>query len=93
MSKGEIQSTLNNRMVLNVVGGYSGYLGDYLPTRSKFAKPVVKGNPSTLDRETGLKLGANPKFDLQHNNHWHFDGGLSVLPEQFLGGQIGRAVA
>src|SRR5262245_12700593 len=32
MSKGEIQSTLNNRMVLSAVGGYSGYLGDYLPT-------------------------------------------------------------
>jgi hypothetical protein len=70
-----------------MVGGYSGFLGDYLPTRSRFAKPVVKGNPSTLDRETGLKLGSNPRWDIQHNNHWHFDGGLSMLPENFLGGR------
>jgi Carboxypeptidase regulatory-like domain/TonB dependent receptor-like, beta-barrel len=85
-SKGELQSTISNHMVMNLVGGYSGFLGDYLPTRSRFAKPCAKGNPSTLDRETSLKLGCNPRWDIQHNNHWHFDGGLSMLPEKFLGG-------
>jgi hypothetical protein len=87
MYKGELQSTISNRMVFNVVAGYGGYLADYAPWRSNFAGPVVKGNPSRLDRETGLNLGANPKTNLEHRDKWQIDSGLSMFPEKFLGGQ------
>lgn len=87
MYKGELQSTLTNRMVFNVVAGYGGYLADYVPWRSKFAAPVVKGNPPRLDRETGLNLGANPKTNLEYRDKWQVDSGLSMFPERLLGGQ------
>jgi hypothetical protein len=87
MYKGELQSTLSNRMVFNVVAGYGGYLADYAPWRSNFAAPVEKGNPPRLDRETGLNLGANPKTNLEYRDKWQVDSGLSVFPERFLGGQ------
>jgi len=87
MYKGELQSTLSNRIVFNVVAGYGGYLADYAPWRSNFAAPVVKGNPPRLDRETGLNLGANPKTNIEYRDKWQVDSGLSFFPERFLGGR------
>ncbi len=87
MYKGEWQSTLSNRMVFNVVGGYGGYLADYAPWRSNFSAPVVKGNPPRMDRITGLNLGANPKTNLEYRDKWQLDSGLSMYPDKFLGGQ------
>jgi hypothetical protein len=87
MYKGELQSTLTSRMVFNVVVGGGGYTADYAPWRSKFAKPVVKGNPSRLDRETGLNTGANPKTNLELRDRFQVESSVSVFPEKFLGGQ------
>jgi hypothetical protein len=87
MYKGELQSTLSNRMVFNAVVGGGGYTADYAPWRSKFAKPVVKGNPSHLDRETGLNTGSNPKTNLELRDRFQVDSSISVFPEKFLGGQ------
>jgi hypothetical protein len=87
MYKGEIQSTPSSRMVVSVVAGYGGYLADYAPWRSKFADPVVKGNPSRLDRETGLRTGSHDKTNLEFRDKWQVDSGVSMFPEKFLGGQ------
>ena len=87
MYKGEFQSTLTNRMVFNVVAGYGGFLGDWAPWRSKFAGPVVPGNPPRLDRETGLNLGTNPRDEIEHRDKWQVDSGLSFFPERVLGGK------
>ena len=87
MYKGEWQSTLSNRMVFNVVGGYGGYLADYAPWRSEFAGPVVKGNPPRIDRVTGLNLGANPKTNLEYRDKWQLDSGISIFPQRSFGGQ------
>ena len=87
MYKGELQSTLSNRMVFNVVAGYGGYLADYAPWRSNFAGPVENGNPPRMDRETGLNLGANPKTNLEYRDKWQVDSGLSMFPERLFGGQ------
>jgi hypothetical protein len=88
MYKGELQSTLSNRMVFNVVAGYGGYLADYAPWRSKFASPgAVPGNPPRLDRETTLNTGSNQKTNLEYRDKWQVDSGLSIFPERFLGGQ------
>src|SRR5262245_36942697 len=87
MSKGELQSTLSSWSVMSLAGGYSGYLGDYAPWRSRFADPVVPTNPPTYDNATQIKGGSNPKTDIQYNNNYHFDGGISLLPQNFLGGR------
>jgi hypothetical protein len=87
MYKGEIQSTVTNRIVLSVVAGYGGYLADYAPWRSKFANPVARGNPSRYDRETSLRTGSHEKTNLEYRDKWQVDGGISFFPERFLGGQ------
>jgi hypothetical protein len=84
--KGEWQSTLSNRMVFDAVVGGGGYTADYAPWRSKLAKPVVRSNPSTLDRETNLNLGADQTTNLQFRDRFEVDASVSMFPEQFLGG-------
>lgn len=87
MYKAELQSTVSTRMVYNLVVGGGGYIADYAPWRSRFANPVVKGNPSRLDRDTGLNTGANIKTNYEVRDRFQVDSGLSVFPERFLGGQ------
>ena len=87
MYKGEFLSTFSSRMVFNAVVGGGGYIADYAPWRSKFANPVVKGNPSRLDRETGLNTGANVKTNYEVRDRFQVESGLSFFPERFLGGQ------
>jgi hypothetical protein len=87
MYKGELQSTLSNRMVFNVVAGYGGYIADYAPWRTKFGSPAVQGNPTRFDRETTLNTGSNGKTNLEYRDKWQVDGGISIFPEKFLGGQ------
>jgi hypothetical protein len=87
MYKGEFQSTLSTQMVYDLVVGGGGYTADYAPWRSKFARPVGPSNPSTLDRETGLNLGSNPKTNLELRDRFEVDSSLSLFPENFLGGR------
>jgi hypothetical protein len=86
MDKAEFQSTLTAHMVFDLVGGYSGYLGDYAPWRSAFAGPDNPSNPSRFDIATQIHTGANPKTVIQYENNWHFNSNLAWLPDQFLGG-------
>ena len=85
--KGELQSTLTPRMFLNVVSGYSGVISDFNPFNSTWNAPVVKGNPSHLDRETGLDTGANPNTQRYDVDNWYTDASASFIPERFLGGR------
>lgn len=82
--KGEIQSTINDRTLLNVVAGYGGYIADYSAPRTPFSRP---GNPSRLDRETGLRTGAHESSDQRPRDRWQVDAGLSTFPNRFLGGR------
>jgi hypothetical protein len=84
--KGELQSTLSSHMFLNVVAGYGGLFADYSAPRSKYANAVA-GNPSRLDRNTGLMTG--PWWDSEQTSidRYQVDSSLSYLPERFLGGR------
>jgi hypothetical protein len=86
MSKGEFQSVLNARMVLDVVGGTSGFHGLYCPQCAPFAAPVGPSNPSTFDLQTGISGGTNSDTVTQYSNNWDVNGSLSILPDRFLGG-------
>lgn len=87
MDKAEYQSTLSPHTVFDIVGGYSGYLGDYAPWRSKFAGPDDPSNPSRFDIATQIHTGANPKTVIQYQNNWHFNSSIAWLPDKFLGGR------
>lgn len=82
--KGEIQSTLTSRTLLNVVSGYGGYFADY-----QAAKGCCAGadKPSRLDRETGLRTGSHEASDQRPRDRWMVEGSVSFFPEEFLGGK------
>jgi hypothetical protein len=84
--KGELQSTLTNRIVANVNAGYGGNRSDYSATRSKVGG-AVPGNPSRLDRETGLRTGSSEHNNKGYSDRWQMDAGVSFFPEKFLGGR------
>src|SRR4051812_11132634 len=84
--KGELQSTLSPRMVANIAAGYGGNRSDYSAVRSTAGHPVP-GNPSKMDRETGLRTGTSEHNNKGYSDRWQTDGGISFFPEKFLGGQ------
>ena len=84
--KGELQSTLTNRIVANVNAGYGGNRADYSSTRSKVGA-AVPGNPSRLDRETTLRTGSSEHNNKGYSDRWQVDANVSFFPEKFLGGR------
>jgi len=84
--KGEWQSTISTHMVANVLGGYGGNRSDYSAARSSAGR-AVPGNPSKLDRETGLHWGASDHNSKGYSDRWQMDGSISMFPEKFLGGK------
>ncbi|MPZ17352.1 MAG: hypothetical protein GEV06_05505 [Luteitalea sp.] len=82
--KGEIQSMVTPRLLVNVVGGYAGYVADYSAPRAGFMSP---DNPSRLDRETGLRTGPHEASEQRPRDRWQADGSVSFFPERFLGGR------
>jgi len=83
--KGELQSSITSHMVLNVVAGYGGLFADYSAPRSPFAH-AAPGNPSKMDRISGLYTGAWWDSEQTHIDRNQLDSSLSYLPESFLGG-------
>lgn len=83
IQKLELQSTITDRILLNMVGGYSGYITDYDAGRS-FARPDA---PSRQDLETGLWTGSHPNHQDKTRDRYQFEGSLSFFPENFLGGR------
>lgn len=84
--KGELQSTLSNHMFLNVVAGYGGLFADYSAPRSRFAS-ATSGNPSRLDRISGLVTGAWWDSEQTQVDRYQVDSSLSYLSDNFLGGR------
>src|SRR5207244_12750076 len=78
--KGEIQSTMTTRTVLDVSAGYGGNRSDYSAARSAVGR-AEPGNPSKLDRETGLRTGSSEHNSSGSTDRWQADGGLSFVPE------------
>ena len=84
--KGELQSTITNRIVGSLLAGWGGNREDYWVGRSKYAD-AVPGNPSKLHRDTTLQTGTATGNDLNTRDRWQLDGSLSFFPENFLGGK------
>jgi hypothetical protein len=82
IQKGEVQSALSNRTLVNAVAGYVGYLTDYDAARS-YARADA---PPRLDLETGLATGSNPLHQVKPRNRYTADGGISFFPERTLAG-------
>jgi hypothetical protein len=85
VKKIEFQSTINDRTLVDVVGGYGGYFADYSAFRDR--SYAVAGNPSRFDRETGLHTGPQEASDQRPRDNWQFDGSFSYFPARSFGGR------
>ncbi len=85
LKKVELQSTINDRMLLNVVGGYGGYFADYNAMRT----PEYRGPdfPSLFNRTTGLRTGGHEISDQRPRDNWQIDGSFSFFPAGSFGGR------
>lgn len=84
IAKGELQSMLGTKTLLNMIVGRGGYDADYSAERAGFSTP---GNPSRFDRESGLRTGPAESPRRTPRYRTMFDGSMSFFPERFLGGK------
>ncbi len=85
LKKIELQSTINSRMLVNVVGGYGGYFADYNAMRT----PLYRGAdfPSKFNRATGLATGGHEISDQRPRDNWQIDGSFSYFPTRSFAGR------
>lgn len=79
--KGELQGTVGNRMVFNVLSGKYSYFADYN------AQPGTDNIPSSTDLTTQLNLGPNISQDKRPRINWQTTGSLTFFPEKNVLGQ------
>jgi hypothetical protein len=83
IQKVELQSMPSARLLVNVVGGYSGYVTDYNAARS-YARADA---PSRLDLETGLATGSHPLHQNKTRDRLQSEGSISFFPERSFAGK------
>ena len=83
IQKAELQSTLNSRTLLNIVGGYSGYVTDYDAARS-YARADA---PTRMDLETGLTTGSAALHQNKTRDRYQVEGSVSFFPDRSFGGK------
>jgi hypothetical protein len=82
IQKGEIQSSVSDRTLVNLVAGYVGYLTDYDAARSYGRADA----PPRRDLETGLSTGSHPLHQVKPRSRYQADGGVSFFPSATLAG-------
>lgn len=83
IQKGEFQSSLSARMLVNIVAGTTGYLTDYDAARS-YARADA---PPRQDLETGLFTGSHPDHQGKTRDRYQLDGSVSFFPDRPLLGR------
>src|SRR5207237_10534326 len=83
IQKVELQSTLSPRVLVNAVGGYSGYVTDYDAARS-YARADA---PPRQDLATTLNTGSAPLHQNKTRDRFQTDDSISFFPERSLLGK------
>jgi hypothetical protein len=83
IQKVELQSALTPHVLLNAVGGFSGYITDYNAARS-FAKADA---PARNDIETGLWTGSHPLHQNKTRDRYQTEDSISFSPSRSFAGQ------
>ncbi|HEX5476069.1 MAG TPA: carboxypeptidase regulatory-like domain-containing protein [Vicinamibacterales bacterium] len=78
VTKGELQGTPTNKLLVNVVGGFYGYVADYKAQKSA----DVAGNPSREDLATGLYTGPTSQATRRPNWRTQTEGSLTYFLDQ-----------
>jgi carboxypeptidase family protein len=83
IQKFELQSMISPRVLVNAVGGYSGYVTDYDAARS-FARADA---PSRQDLATTLNTGSAPLHQNKTRDRFQTEDSVSFFPERSLLGK------
>ena len=83
IQKAEWQSTVTQRLLLNAMGGYAGYITDYDASRS-YAKSDA---PTRRDLETGLFTGSHPQHQGKTRDRYQGEASASFFPARSFAGQ------
>lgn len=83
VQKAELQSSPSSRLLINIVGGTTGYLTDYDAARSYGRADA----PPRHDLETQLRTGSHPNHQGKTRDRYQIDGSASYFPEQSLLGR------
>lgn len=83
IQKLELQSMINPRVLVNAVGGYSGYVTDYDAGRS-FARADA---PPRQDLATTLNTGSAPLHQNKTRDRFQTDDSISFFPERSFAGK------
>jgi hypothetical protein len=83
IQKVELQSMINPRVLVNAVGGYSGYVTDYDAARS-FARADA---PPRQDLATTLNTGSAPLHQNKTRDRFQTDDSISFFPERSFAGK------
>jgi hypothetical protein len=83
IQKIELQSTINPRVLVNAVGGYSGYITDYDAGRS-YARADA---PPRNDLATTLNTGSAPLHQNKTRDRYQTEDSISFFPERSFAGK------
>ncbi len=83
IQKIELQSMINPRVLVNAVGGYSGYVTDYDAARS-YARADA---PPRQDLATTLNTGSAPLHQNKTRDRFQTDDSISFFPERSFAGK------
>src|SRR3984893_4834081 len=83
VQKIELQSMINPRVLVNAVGGYSGYVTDYDAARS-YARADA---PPRQDLATTLNTGSAPLHQNKTRDRFQTDDSISFFPESSFAGK------
>lgn len=82
--KGELQSMLSPKLLVNLLAGYGGYDADYSAERAGFSRP---DNPSRFDRESGLRTGPAESPRRTPRYRTMLDGSVTFFPDRSFAGR------
>src|SRR6266851_1219701 len=83
IQKVELQSTLSPRLLVNALGGYSGYVTDYDAARS-YARA---DSPPRQDLATTLNTGSAPLHQNKTRDRFQIEDSISFFPERSFAGK------
>jgi hypothetical protein len=82
IQKAELQSAINPRVLLNLIGGFAGYITDYDAGRS-YARADA---PPRRDLDTGLRTGSHPLHQNKTRDRYQTEDSVTFFPvRSFMG--------